>query len=50
MTVENKRAYKSVQVFTVATSLVSQKDGELETARAALAAAEAKALVNVIAA
>ena len=47
LTTEREKAQKSAQALKAATTLVSQKDGEVETARATLATAEAKAMVDI---
>ena len=47
MTVEREKAQKSTHALKAANALVSQKDGEVETAREALATAEAKAMVDI---
>ena len=47
MAIEKVEAYKSSQDLKVATTLISQKEGELNALRAALAAADVKALANV---
>ena len=47
MIAEREKAQKSAQALKATIALVSQKDGEVKTARAALIIAEVKALVNI---